>query len=146
MLPGSSAGEANLVGTRRAAANSVNVLSIPFARRSSWLSPGQRNVLTESNRTTMARATWNGRVIAESDRTQEMDGDVYFPESSLKREYFRSSSTTSTHPSKGQARFMTVVMDGQDNQDAAWYYPDPKPAARKVKGYVAFWRGVEIEK
>jgi len=102
--------------------------------------------LTESNLTTMARATWNGRVIAESDRTVEMDGDVYFPESSLKREYFRSSSTTSTHPSKGQARFMTVVMDGQDNQDAAWYYPDPKPVARKVKGYVAFWRGVEIEK
>lgn len=94
----------------------------------------------------MARATWNGRVIAESERTEELDGDVYFPESSLKREYFRSSSTTSTHPQKGQARFLTVVIDGQDNQDAAFYYPDPKPAARKVKGYVAFWRGVEIEK
>jgi uncharacterized protein (DUF427 family) len=139
-------GEANLFGTRHAATNSVNVLSVPLSRRLRKLSPGRGNVLTESNGTTMARATWNGRVIAESDRTQEMDGDVYFPESSLKREYFRSSSTTSTHPSKGQARFMTVVMDGQDNQDAAWYYPDPKPAARKVKGYVAFWRGVEIEK
>jgi uncharacterized protein (DUF427 family) len=102
--------------------------------------------LTESNLITMARAIWNGRVIAESDQTLELDGEVYFPESSLKREFFRSSSTTSTHPLKGQARFLTVVIDGQDNQDAAWYYPDPKPHARKVKGYVGFWRGVEVEK
>ncbi len=94
----------------------------------------------------MARAIWNGKVIAESERIEELDGDVYFPDSSLKREYFRSSSTTSTHPAKGQARFMSVVIEGQDNQDAAWYYPDPKPAARKVKGHVAFWRGVEVEK
>ena len=94
----------------------------------------------------MARAIWNGRVIAESNETQEVDGIVYFPESSLKREYYRPSSTTSTDPSKGQARYLTVVMDGQDNQDSAWYYPDPKPVARKIKGYVAFWRGVEVEK
>jgi uncharacterized protein (DUF427 family) len=94
----------------------------------------------------MARATWNGRVIAESNQTEEVEGNVYFPESSLHREFFRSSSTTSTCPWKGQARYLTVVMDGQDNQDAAWYYPDPKPAARKLKGYVAFWRGVEVEK
>jgi uncharacterized protein (DUF427 family) len=94
----------------------------------------------------MARAIWNGRVVAESDRIVEMEGNVYFPESSLKREYFRPSSTTSTDPSKGQARYMTIVIDGQDNQDAAWYYPDPKPVARKIKGYVAFWRGVEVEK
>lgn len=94
----------------------------------------------------MARAIWNGRVIAESDRTVELDGNVYFPESSLRREYFRPSSTTSTDPAKGLARFMTVVIDGQDNQDAAWYYPDPKPIARSVRGYVGFWRGIEVEK
>ena len=94
----------------------------------------------------MAQAIWNGRVIAESDRTQTVDGNVYFPESSLKREYFRTSSTTSTDPATGQKRYLTVVIDGQDNQDAAWYYPDPKPAARKLKGYVAFWRGVEVMK
>jgi len=94
----------------------------------------------------MARATWNGKVIAESDQILESGGNVYFPESSLKREYFRSSSTTSTDLATGQKRFMTVVIDGQDNQDAAWYYPDPKPAARNLKGYVAFWRGVEVEK
>ncbi len=92
----------------------------------------------------MARAIWNGKVVAESDRTQTLDGNVYFPESSLKREYFRSSTTTSTDPNKGLARYMNLVIDGQDNQDAAWYYPDPKPIARKLKGYVAFWRGVDI--
>ena len=94
----------------------------------------------------MARAIWNGRVLADSYQIMEVEGTVYFPESSLKREYFRTSSTTSTDPATGQKRYLTVVIDGQDNQDAAWYYPDPKPAARKLKGYVAFWRGVEVMK
>jgi uncharacterized protein (DUF427 family) len=78
----------------------------------------------------MAKATWNGKVIAESDTTEMVEGNLYFPESSLKREYFRPS----------------FLVDGQENQDAAWYYPDPKPAARNVKNHVAFWRGVEVEK
>jgi uncharacterized protein (DUF427 family) len=93
----------------------------------------------------MARAIWNGKVIAESDRTEEVEGVVYFPEASLKREYFRPSTSTSTGP-LGQARYMNLVIDGQDNPDAAWYYPDPRPMARKIKGYVGFWRGVEVEK
>lgn len=92
----------------------------------------------------MARAIWNGKLIAESDRTQTVDGAVYFPETSLKREYFRPSSTTSTDPTKGQARYMSLLIDGQENPDAAWFYPDPKPMARKLKGHVAFWRGVDI--
>lgn len=93
----------------------------------------------------MARAIWNGTVIAESEKTQTVEGVVYFPESSLRRGYFRPSTTTSLDPVKGEARYMTVLIDGEDNQDAAWYYPDPKPAARKIKGYVAFWRGVNVE-
>jgi uncharacterized protein (DUF427 family) len=93
----------------------------------------------------MARAIWNGTVIAESDSTENVDGNVYFPESSLKREYFRPSTTTSLDPTKGQARYMTLLIAGEDNPDAAWYYPDPKPVARKIKGYVAFWRGVDLE-
>jgi uncharacterized protein (DUF427 family) len=93
----------------------------------------------------MARAIWNGIVIAESETTETVDGNVYFPESSLKREYFRPSSTTSLDPVKGQARFMNLLINGQDNPDAAWYYPDPRPVARKIKGKVAFWRGVEVE-
>jgi len=94
----------------------------------------------------MARAKWNGKVIAESDSTEIVEGNVYFPESSLTREYFHPSSTTSICPWKGQARYMTLVIDQEENLDAAWYYPDPKPAARQIKGYVAFWRGVEVEK
>ncbi len=94
----------------------------------------------------MARAIWNGKVIAESNTTETVEGSVYFPESSLKREYFRASTTTSLCPVKGLARYMNLLIDGQDNPDAAWYYPAPKPAARKIKGYVAFWRGVEVEK
>ena len=94
----------------------------------------------------MARAVWNGKVIAESDTTVMVDGNVYFPETSLKREYFHTSSTTSTCPIKGQARYFNLLINGQDNPDAAWYYPSPNPVARKIKGYVAFWRGVEIEK
>ena len=92
----------------------------------------------------MARAIWNGKVVAESDRTETVEGNVYFPEAGLKRGYFRPSTTTSTDPNKGQARFMNLLIDGQDNPDAAWYYPDPKPMARKLKGYVAFWRGVDV--
>ena len=94
----------------------------------------------------MARALWNGKVIAESETTETVEGNVYFPESSLKREYFRPSTTTSTCPWKGQARYLSLLIDGNENPDAAWYYPDPKPAARKIKGFVAFWRGVEVEK
>jgi len=94
----------------------------------------------------MAKAIWNGKVIAESETTEVVEGNTYFPENSLNREYFRSSSTTSTCPWKGQAKYMSLYIDGQDNPDAALYYPDPKPAARKIKGFVAFWRGVEVEK
>lgn len=94
----------------------------------------------------MSKAVWNGIVIAESEKTETVEGNVYFPEGSLKRQYFRPSTTTSTCPWKGQARYLNVVIDGKDNLDAAWYYPDPKPAARNIKGHVAFWRGVEVEK
>src|ERR1700744_2316885 len=94
----------------------------------------------------MAKATWNGKIIAESETTEMVEGNIYFPESSLKREFFRPSSTISTCPWKGQARYYSLLVDGQENQDAAWYYPDPKPAARNVKNHVAFWRGVEVEK
>lgn len=94
----------------------------------------------------MAKALWHGQVIAESNETVEVEGNLYFPEASISREYLRPSRTTSTCPWKGTARYYTVDVDGVENLDAAWYYPDPKPAARQVKGRVAFWRGVEVEK
>ena len=92
----------------------------------------------------MAKAVWNGQTLAESDKVETIEGVVYFPDETMNREYFRAISTTSSCPWKGQARYYTLVVDGQENPDAAWYYPDPKPAARSVKHHVAFWRGVEI--
>jgi uncharacterized protein (DUF427 family) len=94
----------------------------------------------------MAKAIWNGQVIAESETIEIVENNVYFPEASIKREFFRPSSTSSTCPWKGLARYYTLLVSGEENQDAAWYYPDPKPAARKIKNHVAFWRGVEVEK
>ena len=102
--------------------------------------------LTQGKAKCMAKAVWNGVTLAESDKTQVVEENIYFPQDTVKREYLRPSSTTSTCPWKGQARYYSLMVDGQENQDAAWYYPDPKPAARKIKGYIAFWRGVEIEK
>jgi uncharacterized protein (DUF427 family) len=92
----------------------------------------------------MAKAVWNGQTLAESETVVTIDGNIYFPDESMNREFFRASSTTSNDGSKGQARYYTLLVDGQENPDAAWYFPDPKPAARSVKHHVAFWRGVEV--
>jgi uncharacterized protein (DUF427 family) len=94
----------------------------------------------------MAKAVWNGQTLAESETYETVEGNIYFPDEAVKREFLRPSSTTSSCPWKGQARYYTIVVDGQENQDAAWYYPDPKPAARNVKHHIAFWRGVEVTK
>jgi uncharacterized protein (DUF427 family) len=93
----------------------------------------------------MARATWNGTVIAESDRTVEVEGNQYFPIDAVHREHLRDSSTHTNCPWKGVASYYDVVVDGQANKDAAWYYPTPKDAARQIAGHVAFWRGVRVE-
>lgn len=92
----------------------------------------------------MAKAVWNGQTLAESEKVQTIDGNVYFPEETVNRTFLRTSSTSSSCPVKGRAKYFTVMVDGQENPDAAWFYPDPKPAARGVKHHVAFWRGVEV--
>jgi uncharacterized protein (DUF427 family) len=94
----------------------------------------------------MARATWNGAVIAESDTFETVEGNVYFPAGAVKREHLRESDTHTVCPWKGTASYYTVVVGGQENADAAWYYPDPKPAASNIAGHVAFWRGVQVER
>ena len=94
----------------------------------------------------MAKASWEGVTLAESDRTVEVEGNQYFPISSVKQEFLKPSATHSVCPWKGTASYYTVEVNGKSNPDAAWYYPDPKPAARQIKGHVAFWRGVEIKK
>ena len=92
------------------------------------------------------KAIWNGQVIAESDDTINIEGNHYFPADAIKKEAFKASDTHSTCPWKGIASYYTVVVDGKENKDAAWYYPEAKPLAESIKGRVAFWKGVEVTK
>jgi uncharacterized protein (DUF427 family) len=91
------------------------------------------------------RATWNGQVLAESDRTIVVEGNHYFPPDSLKHELLRPSETHTVCGWKGLCSYYDVVANGQTNHDAAWFYPDPKPAAKEIAGHVAFWKGVRVE-
>lgn len=93
----------------------------------------------------MAKAVWNGQVIAESDKCEVVEGNQYFPPDSVKKEYLQPSDTHTTCGWKGIASYHSVAVGGQINPDAAWYYPDPKPAAKNIAGYVAFWKGVKVE-
>jgi uncharacterized protein (DUF427 family) len=93
----------------------------------------------------MPRAIWNGVVVAESPHTEVVEGNHYFPPESIRREHFRPSSTHTVCGWKGRASYYDVVVGDAVNADAAWYYPDPLPAAANIKGYVAFWRGVAVE-
>jgi uncharacterized protein (DUF427 family) len=92
----------------------------------------------------MAKAVWNGAVLAESPRTEVVEGNHYFPPDTLRREHFKESQTHTVCGWKGTASYFDVEVDGQVNRDAAWYYPDPKPAAKNIAGYVAFWKGVQV--
>lgn len=87
---------------------------------------------------------WNGTVLAESDDTVVVEGNHYFPPDSLNRDFFADSSRTSTCPWKGLASYYDVVVDGETNAGAAWYYAEPKSAAEEIKGRVAFWKGVQV--
>ncbi len=93
----------------------------------------------------MAKAIWENTVLAESDATVSVEGNYYFPPESVKREYFKSSSTTTTCPWKGKASYYTVEVNGKSNADAAWFYPNPSKEAAQIKDHVAFWRGVKVE-
>jgi len=92
----------------------------------------------------MPKAVWNGTTLAESDKTVVVEGNHYFPPESVVRSHFKASATHSVCPWKGTASYYTVEVDGRENPDAAWYYPSPKDAAKEIKDYVAFWKGVEV--
>jgi uncharacterized protein (DUF427 family) len=94
----------------------------------------------------MARATWNGAVLAESDEVEIVEGNVYFPPEAVRPEYLKPSDTHTVCSWKGTASYYTVVVDGLENPDAAWYYPEPLDAARHVEGRIAFWKGVTVER
>ena len=93
----------------------------------------------------MPKAFWNGAVLAESDHCERVEDNWYFPAESLRREYFAPSATHTVCGWKGTASYYDIVVDGKRNPDAAWYYPDPKDAARNIAGHVAFWKGVIVE-
>ena len=93
----------------------------------------------------MPTATWNGAVVAESPQTVVVEGNHYFPPDSIRREHFEESPTTTECGWKGTARYYTLQVEGARNEDAAWYYPEPKEAAENIRGHVAFWKGVEVE-
>jgi uncharacterized protein (DUF427 family) len=93
----------------------------------------------------MAKATWNGAVLAESDHTVVVEGNHYFPAESVKWDLFQPSDTHTVCGWKGTASYHSVVVDGSVNADAAWYYPEPKDAAAEIRDHVAFWKGVIVE-
>lgn len=93
----------------------------------------------------MTKAIWNGIVLAESDRCEVVEGNQYFPADSLNMEYFKPSNTHTTCGWKGVASYYSIEVKGETNKDAAWYYPEPKDAAKQIKGHVAFWRGVKVQ-
>lgn len=90
------------------------------------------------------KAIYNNQVIAESDKTVVIEGNHYFPPDSVKKDFLTASDTHTTCPWKGEASYYHVVVNGDKANDAAWYYPDPRPLAEEIKGYIAFWNGVEV--
>jgi len=91
------------------------------------------------------KATWNGAVLAESDKTVVIEENHYFPPDALRQEHFKPSATHTVCWWKGTASYYTIEAGGAQNPDAAWYYPEPKAAAKEIAGYVAFWKGVTVE-
>jgi uncharacterized protein (DUF427 family) len=92
----------------------------------------------------MAKAEWNGTIIAESDDTVIIEGNHYFPRASVQAEYLVPSSTTTVCGWKGTANYHSLSVGGAENRDAAWYYADPKPKAAEIKDRIAFWKGVKV--
>ena len=92
----------------------------------------------------MVKAIWNGTMLAESDKTIVVEGNHYFPPDTIREEYFHDSSTHTICGWKGVASYYDVTVDGKTNNNAAWYYSSPQPAAEKVSGYIAFWHGVDV--
>jgi uncharacterized protein (DUF427 family) len=92
------------------------------------------------------KASWNNAIIADSDQTVVVEGNHYFPSDSVNQEYLQPSDTQTNCHWKGDASYYNLVVNGETNQDAAWYYPEPKEAAAEIKDRIAFWRGVTVSK
>jgi len=94
----------------------------------------------------MAKAIWNNQIIAESETCELVEGNVYFPPDSVTHKYLKPSTTTTHCPWKGDARYYTLAVNGKENPDAAWFYPAPFEKAANIKNYIAFWKGVTVER
>jgi uncharacterized protein (DUF427 family) len=118
---------------------------MPFGRDS--IGRAEFNPPAPTRRALMPKALWNGRVIAEAgdDAVQRVEGNVYFPAGAVNREYLQPSDTHTVCGWKGTASYYHVAVDGAVNPDAAWYYPEPRDAARNIRDHVAFWKGVTVE-
>ncbi len=90
------------------------------------------------------KAIWNGAVVAESDKTLVVEGNHYFPPDAIRRDFIQASDHHTVCGWKGTASYYTLSVEGKTNENAAWYYPSPKEAAKNVAGYVAFWKGVQV--
>ena len=90
------------------------------------------------------KAIWNNEILAESDETVVVEGNHYFPEDAINKDFFQASETHTVCPWKGTASYYDVVAGGKTNKDAAWFYPQAKDAAKEIENYVAFWKGVEV--
>ncbi|MFT5824459.1 MAG: hypothetical protein ACI8ZM_005727 [Crocinitomix sp.] len=93
----------------------------------------------------MKKAIWNGTVIAESDETINIEGNHYFPPSAINQDFFEANSTHTVCPWKGTASYFDIIVAGERNKDAAWFYPETSELAKNIKGYIAFWKGVKVE-
>ena len=91
------------------------------------------------------KAIWNGQVIAESDKTINVEGNQYFPPETVNTNFLSGSETHTVCHWKGTASYYDIVVDGKTNKDAAWYYPETSERASHIKGYIAFWKGVEVK-
>ena len=92
----------------------------------------------------MAKASWNNVILAESDEFEVVEGNIYFPPETINKEYLKPSDTQTVCPWKGTASYYNIDVNGELNNDAAWYYPETKDKAKNIEGYVAFWRGVDV--
>jgi uncharacterized protein (DUF427 family) len=92
------------------------------------------------------KAMWNGQLLAESDKTINVENNQYFPAETINKEFFKPSNTHTECHWKGTASYYNIVVEGKENKDAAWYYPNTKPMAKNIEGYIAFWKGVTVEK
>ncbi len=93
----------------------------------------------------MAKAIWQAATLADSNKTEQVEGNQYFPPNSVNRQFLQPSEHTTVCPWKGTAHYYNVVVDGQTNENAAWYYPEPKAAAANIKDHIAFWKGVKVD-